>query len=402
MVMDDSHAIAGKRRAPRQTAVYRRIEQDMRKRVVQGDWTPGMMIPSRKSLSTEYGVDLRTVQRAIASLLDDGTLTAHGGRGTFVRQESRSEQKTFSGANGARRQSIGVVVDQLINPGEMGPRAISAAIHSAIRTGAPEFVQVSFDSYSDSVETMAEREKETLDLVEQENLAGLIVWHSGGEQTVRKLQQIINSGVPVVLIDRYSEGLDCDFVGVDNTYAAMEAVNYLVSLGHRRIGFLAPLEQISSIEERLAGYRDALTRAQLEPSPDLEFRLPLARSLDLASLAVELNDVVDRMRQASDRVTAVFAVNDFLAHLLSNSLIEHGLDVPGDVSVVGFDDIDRYSPRTPFLTTMRQPFEAIGERAADLLLRRLRAPKDSVRPATYRHVLLPSQLIVRKSTAPPA
>ena len=111
--------------------------------------------------------------------------------------------------------------------------------------------------------------------------------------------------------------------------------------------------------------------------------------------------MVRLMRQPPDPVTAVFAVNDFLAHMLVNALEESGFHVPADVSVVGFDDIDRYSPRTPFLTTMRQPFEAIGERAANLLLRRLREPHGPTKPASFRHVLLPSQLIVRKSTAPP-
>jgi len=94
----------------------------------------------------------------------------------------------------------------------------------------------------------------------------------------------------------------------------------------------------------------------------------------------------------------MFVVNDFLAEYFVVALEQMGHSVPESLSVVGFDDLERYLPRTPKLTTVRQPFEQIGERAAAMLLSRIRAVDD---PANaYQHVLLPTRLVIRTSTTP--
>jgi len=397
----------------------------MRDRVREGRWAAGMMIPSRKSLAQEYGVDLRTVQRAIAALLTDGTLTAHGGRGTFVasRIETNGNDnpvsipealmgKTWSKGTmpvweraQQSRQVIGIVVNQLINPGEIAPRAISGAIHAAARRSSPDLRILNLDSYADSIDAMVRQETDAFNVIEHEGLSGAIVWHSGGEHTLPQLRRIADKGIPLVLIDRYPEGLDCDFVGVDNVFSAVEAVEHLTGLGHVRIGFVAPMENVSAIEERLAGYRKALERASIAHREELEFRLPLLSSLALASLEEEMRKIVRTIEQMPEPPTALFTVNDIQAHHLINALEANGYPVPGRMSVIGFDDIDRYSPRAPFLSTMRQSFESIGERAADLLLQRIAARAQAPRaagPTTYKHILLPAKLIIRQSCAAPA
>ena len=380
------------------TPLYSRIESDMRAKVASGVWPSGMMIPSRKALSKDYGVDLRTVQRAISALLADGTLTAENGRGTFVPRGAAGDDTSTAWAQPQSLLTIGIVIDQSFSPTDPGPRAITQAIHALVRRAAPSARILTFDTHAESIEHIAELERDALNIVEHQGLSGAVLWHSGGHHTEAQLRRIVDHKIPIVLMDRHPETFSCDFVGVDNVYSAREAVEYLVSLGHSRIGVLATLEPITSIEERIAGYRTAVERAGLPLSDDLEFRLSLTHSLTVSGLDTELNAIAKTIKTMADPPTAIFAMNDFQAHHLINALASQGLSVPDDVSVIGFDDVDRYSPRPPFLTTMRQSFEAMGERAAELLLRRIASAAESIKtPAAHQHILLPTKLVVRQS-----
>ena len=368
--------------------VYQRIENDLRGRIRGGVWRTGTMLPSRKDLAKEYSVDLGTVQRAVAGLLADGTLRADGGRGTFVTDAGGSPR-----APAARM--VALILDQSFHPTDPGAQATPRAFGQALRAEDAEYRLLTFDTHGETPAEIVERERHALTAVENEEMAGVLLWHSGGPHTQTQISHLMARGLPLIFMDRYPDGLECDFVGVDNEYSAREATNYLLSLGHRRIAFLAPSERVTTIEQRLAGYERALGAAGIPVPADLICRLPYTLSLTPDSLRQQLQVTVAALTALPDPPTAVFAVNDFLAHHFVAAAEEFGLSVPQNVSVMGFDDIERYSPRTPFLTTMQQPFEAIGERAADLLLSRLQTPEASRR--VFQHVLLPTRLVVRRS-----
>lgn len=386
--------------APVPRAKYRRIEKDMRQRVDSGAWAPGMMIPSRKSLTIEYGADLRTIQRAIASLIRDGALTAHGGRGTFVADKGGDGRRAALASS--KRTSVAIVVDQAFSPIEVGLKATCRMIGATLMKERPDLRLFNLEQYVDSLDALSAFENDVLGVLDSEPLAGAVMSFSGEDHDQPRLKRILDGGLPIVFIDRYPPDLECDYVGADNKYAAMEGVGYLVSLGHARIGFVAPQQRVTSIAERLAGYRAALQRANIAGGPDVEFRPPLAPCLDPHLLPQEMASVLARVMAMENRPTALFAVNDVIAHYLINAAAEMDVDIPGDLSILGFDDIDRFSPRSPILSTVRQSFESIGERAADLLLWRMKtAGSSDLSSATRRHVLLPTQLVVRESTAPP-
>jgi LacI family transcriptional regulator len=113
-------------------------------------------------------------------------------------------------------------------------------------------------------------------------------------------------------------------------------------------------------------------------------------------LVDELSRFADTLGESDDPPTAVCVVNDFLAEFFIEVLHDRGISVPEDLSVVGFDDLERYQAQTPFLTTVRQPFESIGTRAAELLVRRISAPQKQA--SVFQHVLMPTNLIIRLST----
>jgi DNA-binding LacI/PurR family transcriptional regulator len=379
-------------------AVYRRIENDLRARVAGGEWAAGVMMPSRKALAAEYGVDLGTLQRAISGLLADGTVRADGGRGTFVANAAAQAVAADTKTQAVSSKLVALIFDQSFNPTDPGAQAIPRAVYHKLRAQESEYRMLTFDTHGETPEQIVSLERHALDAVGNEGIAGVILWHSGGEQTLPQIRRLIEHDVPVIFMDRYPASVDCDFVGVDDEAGAHDAVEYLLSLGHRRIGFLAPLENITTIEQRLSGYQKALAAAGIVPRTEWVCRLPYTLSLNINSLQQQVRQAIETLASLEDPPTAVFAVNDFLAHRLIAAATEIGLSVPEDICVMGFDDTDRFSPRTPFLTTVHQPFELMGERAADLLLQRLRTPVSARR--TFQHVLLSTKIVVRSSCRP--
>jgi len=237
----------------------------------------------------------------------------------------------------------------------------------------------------------AEAERRALESVAREGIAGVILWQTGGEATLPALSVLRAAGVPVVFVDRFPDAPGAppvDFVGVDNRSGAREAVTHLLRRGHRRIAHLtfpARSREGASVpvRERYEGYREALWEAGVVPDPSLVGNSLVLRDRILAG--------------GADAPTAVFAVNDASANRFIERLAEVGKRVPEDVSVVGFDDVERLSHRTPRLTTMYLPFESVGERAAELLLRRLRDPLGPGEPTS--HLLLSTALVVRSTCA---
>ncbi len=401
--------------------LWRTVQNDLRDKVQRGRWAPGAMLPSRKSLAREYGVDLRTIQKAIADLLADGTLEAQGGRGTFVPSApggSGAFAPSAPGGPGAfapsahgglgtqlpvggssEIRSIAFIFNQSFSPLEPGWQVTLQSLSAGVREHVPQSRIVAFNTYGETPGAIGKHEADALAFVEGERFDGVVMGHAGGEATIPAVRRLVDGGTPVIFLDALPFKHGCDFIGIDNRAAAREAVEYLLRIGHRRIAFLAPEEKISTIEDRLAGYQDAMRSAGLASAcGDLLWRPALARSLTRDALTADLNRLADGLARDPDPPTAVFAVNDFLAHLLAQALEKHGISVPGAVSVMGFDDVDRYLPLPPFLTTTRQPFESLGLRAAEMLWHRMESRDGG--PRAFQHVILPTSLIVRGSTRP--
>lgn len=202
------------------------------------------------------------------------------------------------------------------------------------------------------------------------------------------LKQLEASRVPVVLINHREVDTHLPSVGADNYEGARAAAEHLVALGHRRIGFITGTTHSDQSHERERGYREVLEGAGLEhlvvPG---DFTQPRGFAAAHELLALR------------EPPTAVFAGNDLSAFGVIEAVKDRGLSVPGDVSVVGFDDIPMASQVHPALTTVRHPLHDLGEAAVRLLLRLLSGLELRAEEAQLE---LASELIVRASTAPPA
>jgi DNA-binding LacI/PurR family transcriptional regulator len=200
------------------------------------------------------------------------------------------------------------------------------------------------------------------------------------------IPRLVAEGFPIVLQGSLPD-VDSPSVDVDNVAGARLATEHLLELGHRTIGCItnAPLAYTAA-RERLDGYRAALRAASIDPDD----RLVVEGEFDASSGRQAMTALL-----GSAPVTAVFVASDVVALGAYSALHDAGLRCPDDVSIVGFDDIPLAGFFDPPLTTIRVPAHDLGLAAGSALLDRIAG-----RPVPAR-TLLPTQLIVRSSTAPP-
>ena len=208
-----------------------------------------------------------------------------------------------------------------------------------------------------------------------------------GDQHDSIIKYAHNLGYPLVLVDHRYGGRKFDTIAIDNVEGGRKAVEHLISLGHRRIGFVGGSLRSPSFKERLDGYRAAL-EAHGYPA-----------DADLVQLGASQggHETMLKLLALPQPPTAVFASNDVNAVRALKAIQEKGLKVPEDVSVIGFDDSARASESWPPLTTMRVDAEHMGRLAVQKLLARV---EQEERPVDL--VLVGAELVVRQSTAAPA
>ena len=247
----------------------------------------------------------------------------------------------------------------------------------------------SHQSWDDDLDSEARFIKQ---LVETEHADGVILWYLGGSRNLAVLQEARRKGLEFVFIDRLPPAdFNADFVGTENVGASRSAVSYLVELGHRRIAFVGNLDTASTVVDRSRGYERALEDAGIAPDPAL--RLCFAPQEGEGDNAAARR-VAEAVLALSPRPTAVFAVNDSVALSLLETFRDLGVNVPDELSIIGFDGLLHWVPGGGPLSTVKQNFPAIGEYAGEALLARLAGGS----PSSYRHVLLDAPLSLGGST----
>lgn len=193
---------------------------------------------------------------------------------------------------------------------------------------------------------------------------------------------------PFVLIDHQGTGEDCPAVGATNWQGAYNATDYLIRLGHERIGFITGWLDLGAAVDRLEGYKTALRTNHIAIDPELisEGTFNQLDGYTGANSFLELENPP----------TVIFASNDVMAMAAMDAVREKGLRVPEDISILGFDDIPQASLVRPALTTVRQPLEQMGRVATQMLMEILKHPDNKP-----KRIELPTELITRDSTAKP-
>ena len=228
----------------------------------------------------------------------------------------------------------------------------------------------------------AAKEKRYLDVMRAESVDGIIV--PPCSETDEAVADLVRRQLPVVCVDRRLLRGKVDTVLVDNVRGAHEAMEHLIGLGHRRIGFIEGLPQLSTSRERLQGYRQALEEHGIPFDPTL------VRQGD--SRHGSGRDLTRELLELPDRPSALLIGNNLMTLGALEMIHQKGLRIPEEVAILGYDDMPWALALNPPLTAVRQPGDEVGRRAMELLLQRIREPQRSA-----SLVMMQPELVVRKS-----
>jgi LacI family transcriptional regulator len=212
----------------------------------------------------------------------------------------------------------------------------------------------------------------------------LISQHTASNEARRMMQ----AGPPCVLVQRRSPPFTEDYVGSDNRSGILAAVRHLVEFGHSRIGFVRGPVESSTAAERLSVFREAVAQFGLDADAGLVY--PGDYTTESGFHAATM------MLQAPRPPSAIIASNDMNALGIIEAAHQLGVRIPGDLSVVGFDDIALASLGRIDLTTIRLPKREMGKAAAELLMRRINAEEGE----PPQEIIFPTRLVIRGSTGP--
>lgn len=222
----------------------------------------------------------------------------------------------------------------------------------------------------------------------QERRLGAIILTGFTLENEGLVHEMIDFGLPCVVIWEKMESDQISYVGFDNRKAAFVATSHLLSMGHRRIGLIAgPFSVVGRVNKRLQGYRDALEAFGVAYDPDLVTeRLP--------SL-IEGRASAERLLSLNDPPTGLFAASDILAIGAMQAIHERGLRMPRDISLVGFDDIEFAAFMNPPLSSVRVDAVHIGRLAAEIAIEMASNPSRII-----RQYCLDTDLVIRGTSGP--
>lgn len=232
------------------------------------------------------------------------------------------------------------------------------------------------------------REEQNLDLLVQQRVHGIMI--TPVDERNPRLEQLVKRGIPVVYVDRISGDQPCCWLATDDFRGGQLAGEHLIDMGHTRLAFVGDPAIARQVQERQRGFLEAVSVAGLPISaveliPAPAWKIKEGRVVGVALAA----------RASEDRPTAVFCANDMLALGLLQELVLHGVRVPEDIALVGFDDLEWAGVATVPLTSVNQPRELLGRTAVRMILDEI----DQGEAHVHEHVIFPPELAVRASTA---
>lgn len=262
-------------------------------------------------------------------------------------------------------------------------KPVNAGIIRAIEQGAQS---AGYSVLLGDTQGLEEREQHYADLVSHGQADGILLFGSRIPFKIDPNRPLFEQLPPMV---NGNEGIDSDEivkVTVDNEAAAKAAVDYLISLGHKRIATITGPNNVPSSKKREKGYKKSLLEAGIDYDPLLQ----IEGEYDVKSGVI----AAQKLLLLRERPTAIFCFNDDMAIGAMQFLQQQGFKVPNDISVMGFDDINYAEYVTPSLTTIHQPLNEIGATCIKLLLDQLNG-KEVVVGTQY----LPFDLVIRNSTS---
>ncbi|MFW5985695.1 MAG: GntR family transcriptional regulator [Halanaerobiaceae bacterium] len=355
--------------------LYKQIKELILENIKEGNLSEGEMLPTERILCEKTGVSRHTIRKGVSELVEEGVLYRVQGKGTFVFEESGlSSYETES-------NTIGVILP--LNSDGGYERKILNGIDEIIRKN--DF-NLNFSASNDVFDI----EKKSIKKFIAEGVAGLIIMPTEEQEDSEMIKKLKRDNIPFVLVDRKVPGFDMDCVMSSNTDGGYKATEHLIKRGHQKIAFVQGREMnLSSLKDRFEGYKKALS----------DYGIPYNKKMRLVfdSYVEEKmrNKIYQFIKQKSPE--AVFALNDDIALKVYKVCRQNDIEIPEQLSLVGFDDIEAGKHIEVPLTTVAQYPCEMGKLAARRLLEKLEKGTAG-QPEIYKQIYYPVQLIIRKST----
>ncbi len=304
-----------------------------------------------KDIARELGVSVSTVSRALQNHPDISEQTKESVRECAQRLHYKPNLMA-SNLRTSKNTTIGVVIPELNHH-------FFASILDGIEQTANELgYNILICQSSENVE----KEEQNIQMLLNSRVAGILVGISKETIQLRHLQDVIDSGIPLVLYDRPCPSLQCDQVISDDYAGAYNAVEYLIQTGCKRIMYYSSPMQLEVAHRRYQGWRDALLHYGLNVNE------AAILTCDTRAQAIIETPAIIRGEEKPD---AIFCVNDDCAAGVLYAAQILGLRIPQDLSICGFSDAPLCRTSSPMLTTVEQHGREIGYRAMQRLLKRL-------------------------------
>jgi LacI family transcriptional regulator len=274
----------------------------------------------------------------------------------------------------AKSRIVGIVVNDLTN-----------SFFAELAVGVDQVVQsAGYVQFLANTGESVDRQREVIASMMEHGISGLVVSPARGT-TAQDFRPLVAAGIPVVVVVRNISGSKVSSLMADNHGGAYQAVEHLAGLGHRRIAFLGGFADTAVFIERMQGYCAAMAKAGLAVSDDLVIGSAPSRAGGV--------DAVGRALGLSDRPTAALCFNDAVAFGACDGLRARKLEPGIDFAVIGFDDVIEAKSAVPALTTVSVDPQAMGGKAAQLLLKQINSGK-----ADAEAIVTSVRLAVRESS----
>lgn len=332
-----------------------------------------------KNIAEKLGISVATVSKALKNYPDVNKETKE--KVLSLSQSLKYKPNSF--AQNLRNQeskAIGLIIPEIVH--YFFSNIIEGVVASAEKEGYLVILLKSDESFA--------HEKKLLELLVRKNVDGILLSLSGHTIRFDHIKEIINLGIPVVLYDRISKSLNCSKVLINDINAAFNATEYLIKTGCKKIAHISGELKPQTTIDRFIGYKKALEKNNI----------PYDKSLVYLSENLSFEDgcnLAEKIISDHPDLDGVFVLTDLLAAGVLNKFSELKINVPNQVSVMGFSNWFLSLITTPRLSTINQPGKEMGEKAFNLLFEEIKILKEG-KPFEPKIIEIATQVIVRDST----
>lgn len=354
--------------------LYKIVMQEIENKIANGDWIPGGKLPTEIELEQIYNVSNITIRHALKGLVDKGLISRVRGGGSYVQELPVSRTSTEGQYT---KRVIGLLMPVNRNNGDMMD-IVCGISHYCFERG----YLLNINNYSD--QTI--QEGDFLNRLAEKS-AGIVYYPMNAQHSFECLYTLNCRHYPLVTLDQRVTDLDIPYVTSDNQAGAYEATQLLLKKGHRHICFVSTGTFATTVRDRFVGFCQALEEGGVSVnSNNYITNCPKA----LGGKAEEHDWLLSHLLDRPEPVTAVLAINDYVAYELIQAARRRNVQVPKDLSVIGFDNLPFIEQMKLPLTTVAQDLYTMGEKAAQLLI-------DYIEGRPTISITVPVRLICRNS-----